>query len=135
MTYSTKLTLEFLYSIYNTCPPGPSHTTTRWSASHRPLGTALGGSVALGGEAAEDDGDPEGKAVPADLGGVVGQLGHSLEPVADGVRMDEQQVRGRLERGPLLQVGHQRVNERRAAGHQRLVHVADQGRARVGIAV
>ena len=49
--------------------------------------------------------------------------------------MDEQQPRGGLKGGALLQVGRQGVEQRGSAAEQRLVHVADQGRPGVIVAV
>lgn len=79
----------------------------RWSGV--PAGSA-------GLEASEGQGDAQGEGVAAVGGGQAGQLGDAAQPVPDGVGVDEQQPRGRLQRRPLFEVGGERVEERGAGG-------------------
>ena len=88
----------------------------------------------LGGQPAQCDGHPEGEAVPAGRRGVVGELGDPAQPVADRVRVHEQQPGGGLERGALLQVGHEGVEQRVPPADEGLVDVADQHGLRIRVA-
>src|SRR5437764_6008215 len=83
-------------------------------------------STRVGAEPPQRDGHPEGEAAPALGGDQAGQVRHPPQPVADRVRMDEKHPPGRLQREPLLQVGHDGLDQGGPAGKQRLVHVLDE---------
>src|SRR5580693_6274371 len=117
-------------------PPGrprhrlPSSPVPRSSvqAAPRPFGS-------VGGEAAEGDGYPQGETVPSGRWSVLGELGDAAQPVADRIRVDEQQPGGGLQGGALLQVGGKGVEQRVTAADQGFVDIADQRGPGVGVAV
>ena len=85
--------------------------------------------------AAQGYGYPQGEAVAADGGRVLGELRDAPEAVADRVRVNEQEAGRRLQRGALFQVGAERVEQGVPAAHQGLVDVCDQRFPGVGVAV
>src|SRR5215470_8798979 len=72
-------------------------------------------------ETAQDHSNPQRESAATADRGESGQLGHPAQPVAYGVGVDEQQPGRRLQREPLLQVGRDGFDERRAAAEHRLV--------------
>src|SRR5664279_40798 len=77
-------------------------------------------------ESAQGYADPQCESGPPVRGDQPGELTDPAQPVADGIWMNKQHpVRG-LQRGALLQVGTDRVQQGGAAVPQRFVHVPDQ---------